>query len=623
MKLKNSRQILLATVLLPLSGIGQDMRKDSIPEVMVHANRLQIPFSKDNRNVEILTAEDIRRLPIKTLNEALTFLNGVDIRQRGPFGSQADMSIDGGSFEQTLLLVNGVKVADPQTAHHNLNLPIPLEAIERIEVLRGAAARIYGMNALTGAINIITKTAKQSSIHAHLYGGSSFKDREEEEKDGIYYHAGAQIGATLFQEKHQHQFYYNKEQSNGQRYNTASENDKLHYQGQWDINSDNKIEWLGSYMHNRFGANGFYAAPGDKESEEIVETVFASISSTHQLSDKLSITPRLSNRYNEDDYRYFKHDLSRARSLHYNNALSMELNSRYQTGFGDFGLGWESRLERINSSNLGDHERNNHGAYAEFRTESIRRLTLNAGAYLNYNSQYGWQLYPGVDMGYALHPNWKVVFNAGSSQRIPSFTDLYINQRPGNIGNPDLRPEEAWQLEGAIKFQRQNLTAHAGYFHRTIDNFIDYVRDNADEPYQPFNLGQNLVNGINTNINYHFTENHTTYHINLGYNYLDPSIKTPEGVDSKYNLRSLKHQAKLLLSASQDTWRISVANRWNQRMSRKAYFLTDIRLSYAFSDINIYADVQNIFDVTYIESAAIPMPGRWFSMGVRYNWLKK
>src|SRR5690606_40080785 len=126
MKLKSSRQILLATVLLPLSGIGQDMRKDSIPEVMVHANRLQIPFSKDNRNVEILTAEDIRRLPIKTLNEALTFLNGVDIRQRGPFGSQADISIDGGSFEQTLLLVNGIKVADPQTVHHNLNMPFSL-----------------------------------------------------------------------------------------------------------------------------------------------------------------------------------------------------------------------------------------------------------------------------------------------------------------------------------------------------------------------------------------------------------------------------------------------------------------------------------------------------------------
>jgi len=144
MKQHAIKDFLLVCVFFPLWGMAQEIQRDSIPEVFVHANRLQIPFSRDNRNVEVLTAEGIKKLPAKSLNEVLAFLNGVDVRQRGPFGTQADLSIDGGTFEQTLLLLNGVKMSDPQTAHHSMNLPVPLEAIERIEVLRGPAARIYG-----------------------------------------------------------------------------------------------------------------------------------------------------------------------------------------------------------------------------------------------------------------------------------------------------------------------------------------------------------------------------------------------------------------------------------------------------------------------------------------------
>ena len=620
MKFINNHQILLTIAFLPLWGHAQEAKLDSIQEVIVHANRLQIPFSKDNRNVEILNAEQIKQLPVKNLNEVLGLLNGVDMRQRGPFGTQADVSVDGGSFEQTLVLINGAKVSDSQTAHHSLNLPIPLDAIERIEVLRGAAARIYGINALTGAINIITKTVDKTSIQANVYTGSSFKNRDEENKEGIYYHAGTQIGASWFGNKHQHQLYYNKEKSNGQRYNTASQNDKIFYQGNLAIDDYNEMEWLGSYMYNHFGANGFYAAPGDRESEEIVETVFASVGAKHQLSENFYLSPRITNRYNEDDYRYFKHNLSSARSLHYTNAFSMELNSRYQTTFGDFGLGLESRFDRIASSNMGNHDRSNHGAYAEFRTEQIKNMTVNVGAYINYNTQYGWQVYPGIDLGYSITSNWKIVFNTGSSQRIPSFTDLYLNQRPGNIGNPDLFSEDAWQTEGAIKFQSANFIAHGGYFYRNIRDFIDWIRTDVNDPFQPFNIGKNQVHGINTNFLYTFQANDIRYRINLGYNYLYASLEQTDGVISKYSLENLKHQGKLLFMANNSIWNASIANRFQQRISDKSYFLTDLRIGYSFPLFSIYADAQNIFDITYIETSAIPMPGRWYSLGIKYEW---
>lgn len=606
-------------ILFPLAAWGQDTT--NIREVIINQNRLHIPFNKDNRNVEILTGEQVRQLPVRNLNEALSYLNGVDLRQRGPFGTQADVSIDGGSFDQTLVLVNGAKVSDPQTGHHTLNLPIPLDAIDRIEVLRGPAARIYGANALTGAINIITKAIRHSAVQANVYTGSSLKNRAEEEKDGIYYHAGTQVGASWYSEKHQHQLFYNKDRSNGQRYNTASNADRVFYQGGLAIDNGHTMEWLGSYIYNSFGANGFYAAPGDREAHEIVETVFASVASKHRLTDRFFLSPRISNRYTEDDYRYFRDDLSRARSLHYNNAFSAELNSRYETSFGDFGFGLESRFDRINSSNMGNHDRSNHGIYTEFRTEQIEKLSVNVGAYLNYNTQYGWQIYPGFDLGYALTQKWKLVLNAGSSQRIPTFTDLYLNQQ-GNIGNPALFSEDAWQIEGAIKFTDRHLIGHAGFFYRDIKNFIDWIRASADVPYQPFNMGKNRVNGFNANVLYSIQGHHAVYQINMGYNFLDPTILQPSGFTSKYSVETLKHQAKLLLTMQRPQWNVSVANRFNQRISNKSYLLSDVRVGYTLPNFSIYADAQNIFDVTYIETAAIPMPGRSYTLGVRYEWSK-
>src|SRR5690606_40560633 len=118
---------------------------------------------------------------------------GVETRQRGGFGTQADISIDGGSYQQTLVLLNGVKIHDHQTAHNSLNLPVPVEVIERIEILRGPAARIYGVNALTGAVNIVTKKADSNQVFAHVFGGSNFK-KDEENDSGMYNNRGVQFG---------------------------------------------------------------------------------------------------------------------------------------------------------------------------------------------------------------------------------------------------------------------------------------------------------------------------------------------------------------------------------------------------------------------------------------------
>lgn len=608
--------LLLSLLCLKVSA---QIDKDTllIPEVIISENRFSTPVSEQNRNVYVIGKEQIQKLPARSIQEVLQYANGIDLRQRGPFGSQADISVDGGSFEQTVVLLNGVKIIDAQTAHNMLNLPIPIEAIERIEVVRGPAARVYGINSLTGAINIITKKPTESGVLANMYGGSNFEKDEEGSAD-TFYGNGIQLGGVLSKEKHQHSVFMSHDKSNGYRYNTAFENNKLFYQGNYQVSNSDEVSASFGYINNGFGANGFYAAPGDRESREIVETTLASIQSKHYLSDKWTLVPRISYRYNYDDYRYLGHTES-ARSEHYTNSISGEVNTTYRMNKGEFGFGAEFRNEDINSSNIGVHNRNNFGLYAEYRTYITEKLNVNVGTYLNYNSDYDWQIYPGLDASYQLTNELKIVGNIGTSQRIPSFTDLYLNQVV-NIGNPDVQPENAFQSEVGFKFRKRDFSVEANYFYRNINDYIDWVRNTDSDPWVSNNFGDLITNGINLRSTYMLkTSEVSRFNFMLGYSYLDSEFKNiNSGLSSKYVINSLRHQVTNTIDFAYKDFSVLLATRFNERQTNQSYFINDIRISQRVNDFTVFIDAQNIFNTTYFEVGAIPLPARWISLGVKF-----
>lgn len=596
------------------------IQRDELETVIIQGNRLDTPFNETSRDIQVITQKQIQALPAKSLNEVLTFISGVDIRQRGPFGTQTDISIDGGTSEQTLVLINGVKMIDAQTAHNMMNIPVPLGAIDHIEVLRGAAARVYGINALTGAINIVTKKERHSSVTAEIQGGTSFKSKEEGDGSGVYGGGSVEVTGIYGSEKQSQLFSVSQANYNGQRYNSASKNTRLFYNGDYKFNYNNSIQAMAGYARSRFGANGFYAAPGDVNSEEIVKSSVFSISSKHKFGD-FTISPRISDRYGEDDYRFFKDDLGTGRSIHYTNALMLELNSSLKTDIGTFGFGWESRLEKINSSNIGKHSRDNHGAYGELKSGIGKKLKGTIGLYANYNTDFGWQLYPGIDLAYLLNDYWKISTSIGSGQRIPSFSDLYLDQRPGNVGNEWLQSENAWNYEGNIQYQKGNLQFKTGYFYRNIDDFIDWVRDDTSEPYSPVNLGNNKMHGIYGRIQQDFDlGNQQSIGYQMSYNYLSPSLETSNEIQSKYILESLKHQLIGGIHYQNNNFSIHLKNRWLKRELANSYNIADIRINYEWQDFLLYTQVSNLFDASYNEAGAVPMPTRWFALGLKYQW---
>lgn len=615
---------LLSLITLPsLAQEKQELpvleQSTELNEVIIQGNRIKIPFSETARDIQVVTQAQIEKLPATSLNEVLSYISGVDIRQRGPFGTQADISIDGGTSEQTIVLINGVKMIDAQTAHNMMNIPVPLSAIAHIEILRGAAARLYGINALTGAINIVTRKERHSSLTASFQTGSSFQQKEENDGSGIYAGASAEITGNFATEKQQHLFAVAQSNYSGQRYNSASKNTRLFYNGNYEFDSYNSLQAMAGYARSRFGANGFYAAPGDRDSEEIVRSAIFSLSSKHQWGD-LTITPRISNRYGEDDYRYYKDDLSSGRSMHYTNAMMFELNAQLITSIGILGFGWESRLEEINSSNIGQHKRDNHGMYAELASGLGEKIKGTAGLYANYNTDFGWQVYPGIDLAYLVNDHWKASTSIGSAQRIPSFTDLHINQLPGNVGNEFLQPENAWNYEGTIEYNKNNLNLKVGYFSRRITDFIDWVRDDPSQPYSPINFGKNNTRGIYGRVRQDFNlANNQSIGYHASYNYLSPTLEAASGVQSKYVLESLKHQFMAGVNYKINKLSFHLENRWLKRELASSYHIADIRINYSWQDLLLYAEASNLFNARYTEAGAVPMPTRWISLGVKYQ----
>lgn len=623
------RSVLLSLMLSVISsGYAQEKTTseqeitNNIEEIVIYNQRLQLPSSLKNRNITILSKEQIKQLPVSSVNELLSYAAGVDLRQRGPFGTQADLSIDGGSFEQNLLLLNGQKLTDPQTGHNALNIPVPLEAIERVEILRGPSARLYGVNSLTGVVNIVTKNPSKDGLFAHVYGGTSFKKDKEDDHGDMFNGRGVQVGGTVIKKKHNHMLFGTHDSGNGYRYNTAFHNNKVFYQGNIVPNENNSIMVLGGYARSSFGANGFYAAPGDKNSKEIVSTTFANFSSKHRLSDKFLLSPSVAYRYNFDDYQYFRHKLDVARSRHYTHAITADVKGQYDVDFGKFNVGAEMRYEEINSTNIGDHSKSNYGFFAEFQREFFNSLDINVGAYVNYNTQYGWQVFPGIDMSYAFNSNWKAVFSAGTSQRLPSFTDLYLNQRPGNVGNPDLDPEKAYQVEGGAKYIKDGFSAEAFVFYRDIDEFIHWVRSDITQPFEPVNAAKNKTTGVNTTFKYAFGNEVSQWNLGLAYTYLSPKLENrAENKISKYSSEALKHQVVGTINYKYKNFSTAFVNRFNDRLSYKSYWVNDIRMSYTMDKFNVYIDAQNIFNTTYNEAGVVPMPGRWLTLGVKFNGL--
>ncbi|WP_288444896.1 TonB-dependent receptor [uncultured Chryseobacterium sp.] len=586
-----------------LLWVNAQEKTTDIESIQFQGKFISTPYKSANQNISVITREDIVNSPAKSIDEILQQVPGMDIRRRGANGVQSDIGFRGSSFEQVLLLLNGIRMNDSQTGHNNMNIPVDLDEVEKIEIIKGPAARRFGQNAYAGVINIVTKTTPGKKVKISAEGGDY----------GSY---GLGFNAQIGNEKFTNSLQANSASSEGYMFNTDYEIRNVFYQGKLNIkNGDVRVQ--AGFSEKKFGANGFYASSAATKQYE--ETQASIVSVAHQQTfGKLKLNSNVYWRRGQDMYLYDRWNPDFYRNMHIGNNVGGEVNSSYQWGLGITGIGVELRKEFLISSNLGDRNRFVSQVFFEHHFSLLdKKLNISPGiSWANYSKE-GNFFYPGLDVGYNFNTNSKIYGNIAKVHRVPTFTELYYVSKTEQ-GNPDLQPENALSSEIGYQYQNNRILAKISGFLRNSSNSIDWVKkDLSDKVWYAQNVGDIKTKGVEAEWSHRPTD---WLKYTVGYTYIDSKYEEKAGVISRYILDNLKHQfvSKLEVKFLKN-FTNELVYRYNERVNLGTYNLVDEKLSFVKKDYSVYVLINNLTNTKYTEAFGVGMPQRWFHIGFSYT----
>lgn len=609
-----------------------------INEVKVSAKRTASIYAENARMITIITQEEIKQAPIQSISDLLEYAVNVDVRQRGSHGVQSDISIRGGSFDQTLILINGIPFNDPQTGHHNGDLPFDINNIKQIEILEGPATRIFGPNAFSGAINIITGSSKKNNARVKLAAG-----------EHKLYNLG--LSANITNDELVSNFSISQVGSDGYIENTDYKIINAHYFGSYTL-KNSKINLQAAYQDKSFGANSFYTPKYPNQYEQ-TKTRF--ISSEWSGGEELRYSVSAYYKEHNDRFELFRSEPAAwyaGHNYHLTKVLGFQSNIQFNSTLGRSAFGMSYRNEKVQSNVLGlpldkniavmgetdiyytkGDSRDNLSFYIE-QAYYGQHLSVTAGVMANYHSVYDWEWFPGLDISYHFSNELSLIGSVNKSFRVPTYTDLYY-VGPTNLGNIDIVPEEAVTYEAGLKYGNKNFIAEAVYFIRDGKNIIDWVRVNDEVKWESRNITELTTKGFEFNfmLSPSFFAQHDLpiHRLRLSYAFIDVT-KSSEDFFSRYALDYLKHKVSLNLSHKVKgnvslNWYMTYQDRAGTYLDfssgiETAYdpiVLLDTRLSWEIENWNVYLEASNLFDVSYFDISNVGMPGRWIKAGVSFD----
>jgi vitamin B12 transporter len=601
------------SIWLEVTAQENDSIAVSIQPIIVTANRIPTNASYVGRTIDVIDEEMIQALGATSVEELLQRESNVHVQPRGIFGVQSDISVRGAPFGQQLILLNNVRINDAQTAHHNFDLPVSLEQIERIEILKGAGSALYGPDAYSGVINIITKRPDQQSFSLKLSGG----EYGLVQGSGSYNFSSSGIHSSNTIEH---------KRSDGYRFDTDF---KL-----TSISSNNIIELpfgtyslLGGYTNKAFGAFDFY---GPAPSKEWTETTFFSATTNIMLPSSF-IQPTVSYRRHYDKFMYDLRTPNLFVNINTTNSYNVELQSTIQADeFVALIVAADGNREDIVSTNLKNHQRSSLGLFTVVHSVLRNTILLDFGIREDIHSEYGNQLNPTLNAGYLFSPASKVFLTTGRSFRAPSYTELYYIS-PSRIGNADLKPETGWSYEAGGEFSlRSQLKFSTSVFERDQKNLIDYVKlSYSDIAYHATNFTSAVTRGIEmslqwrdeSSVNQESVNNFTFQSLLISYTYLDSYINRGNAYSSLYSFTHPRHQINAVATGTLLSIQATISAVHKIKLDGAQYTLVDAKVHKSFSQIQVFLQGTNLLNQSYEEIVGVPLPGRWMWAGIELNVL--
>lgn len=592
--------MLLPFIMLSPAWAGEKIK---IEEVVVTATRIEESVENVAQDVTIITGEEIERSGYSSVADILKNVTGIQIREYGNRGASSSISVRGSSSAQVLILVDGKRLNKPGDGQFDLNtIPVPLENIERIEVLRGASSTLYGADALGGVINIITKLPAGPLTKASIIYGSF-------DTWNITLATSRKIGNAGYM------FSASREESSGFRensdYETWGANGKLTF----DLAGDFHIDLNADYNKKDAGVPGPAAYPSPLARQQDENTL---LGVTFRVKDTVAKLYSHNSRIHYINPDYF------IDSKHKNNVLGADVQSSVLIGSSNFVTGGiELIAESIDSTDIGSQSRQRKGIFIQDDISINEKLIFNLG--IRYDDfEQGRQLTPRAAILYKMMKDTTVRFTAGKGYRIPSLNDLYWHEDWGGglgmFGNPELKPEKSTEYEISIEQNiNKNIRAKALVFQKDVKDLIKWQqKDDYGLLWKVENIDKARVRGFEftSRINTGLAELETSYY------YQDPVNRNTD--ERIYDLS--RHQVTAVVSVNpfkDTTWSIEgryVSNYVKSDKPKWCYFVLDSKISkkfpLSFGEGEIFIKGKNLLDREYETSKGYPMPPVEFTGGI-------
>jgi iron complex outermembrane receptor protein len=533
-------------------------------------------------------------LVLNSLVDVLRLDPSLDVQARAPGGVQDDLSIRGSSFEQTLVLLNGQRLDDVQSGHHDMDIPVPVDAVARIEVLRGSGSTMYGSDAVGGAVNIITDPPENTELRLRTAVGNFGINEQQGSLSGAFGSLDEQLS-------------FSRDFSSGfmpdRDYRSLQFASSTHFVTAWGA-SDLTL----AYMDHPFGADQFYGA---YPSWEDTKTWFAGF--RQALGSKTNAS--FAYRRHSDLFVLFRDQPAIYTNHHHDESFQAALRRTENLATNtELHYGVEALHESIVSNNLGIHARSRAAVYAALDFRALKRFSLSLSAREEVYRDFSAEFNPTVAAGYWLSQRVKLRASASRAFRVPSYTDLYYED-PANLGNPNLLPERAWTYEGGVDWNpSQRVHGDVTVFQRRERDGIDYWRATPADLWQALNIDNLHFTGIESSLRLALSRSQT---IDFRYSWLRGAEDTVPLGQTKYSFNYPTHSGVVVWQANL-AGRAVVRTRFGvlDRRAASTYALWDINAAYTPGRVHPFLQISNLTNTSYQEIQGVAMPGRTVMGGV-------
>ncbi|MBX2973497.1 MAG: TonB-dependent receptor [Flavobacteriales bacterium] len=644
--------LLLLSSLLPLHAQRDTLRLDT---VSVTATRIPGPLERAGRHLQVLDARTLSGATRPEVAEVLRAHTAIDVRQRGPFDVQTDLSIRGGTYDQALVLIDGIPMSDPQTGHHLMDLPLLGDVLERMEISYGGASRTFGAGAFSGAVNLITRrpTGVRGSLTAERgeFGTWRVRGMQEWERNGF----GMRI--SVFDSR-----------SDGAIRNSDFEQSGVHLGAgkQWKAL---ELRGQAGWGAKRFGAQNFYSSLYPDQ-QELTRTLFGALELKHrgawswsvrgyfrQHNDRFELFRESDGYYRFANGFFIRGEADTARftptffytfhNVHRTQVIGAEAEVHRAWKAGTTALGIHAREEDILSNVLGipmaepmaaggsrdpytrSDGRRNLALHLD-HCFTYRRFTADAGVLLNINSAFTPEWLPGMDISQRWSDRHTTYASVSRAFRLPTYTDLYYN-RGGAVGSLALRPEHADQVEVGHRMRTGRWNMALAAFVRQGSDLIDWVKLPGENTVHAANLTAVTMQGVEVDAAYRATDDRRR--AGLAYSHLHTD-RDAFDFTSLYVLDQLRHRIALWGEQRISAFTVRANMVWQQRAgtfvdfndgATKSYpdnLRLDARVSWDRGPCQLFLSGYNVLNAEQMDRANVPLPGRWITGGITVRWGK-